>query len=153
MPSIRRILFATDFSAEADAAWAYATAFARDFEAELDLLHVLGPAPSQRAAGIGSAAATGSAEALRHAEAELHRLVGSAEALGLKAAAHLLPGEPRTQILRFARGQGIGLIVLAAHEDRVGATRASPRLAETIRREASCLVFIAGPPGRTPRAG
>jgi nucleotide-binding universal stress UspA family protein len=134
---IERVLAAVDFSICSLAALEYAEELARQFGAELVLLHATG-APSMPAevSHIGPEAA----------ERALTRAVGRLREHGLRVRGVLRPGAPADEILRVAEAERAGLIVMGTH-GRSGVARVlMGSVAERIVRAAPCPVLTVGPP-------
>lgn len=142
---VNRILFATDLSDAAMAAWPTARSIAAAFEAELILQHVVPPLaiqgdfPSEifsRYWGVARA----------EAERKLGRLVN--EAPGLKTRIRLDEGRAADHILQAAAEEGVGLIVMGT-TGRSGVRRLLlGSVAAEIVRLAPCPVVAVGPSSR-----
>ena len=122
----RRVLHPTDFSKASGAAFARALSEARQQRAELLLVHVLAPVIPM--AGAGEAYVSPSmyeqmAESARAwAQKQMDRLLGKAKAARVRARGLLLEGVAHEQIVRTAKRQGAGLIVMGTH-GRTGMAR------------------------------
>jgi nucleotide-binding universal stress UspA family protein len=124
--TIRRILFATDFSDASYVAGRAAVALARQVGADLTFLYVVPPVtdPSP-SAGLGAIAA------------EL--------APGMAVRTEVLSGIPARKIAEYARQQRSDLIVMGSH-GRTGLTRALlGSVAEAVVRRSPCPVLIVPP--------
>lgn len=127
--SVREILFATDFSDLADAASGVAREYAHRFGARVHLVHVL---------WSGEREVTGLLARARDA------FDG-----GVPVVIASTPGDPAEEIVRYAAGHGIDLIVLGTH-GRTGLSRALlGSVAERVIRTAPCPV-LAVPGGPEP---
>jgi nucleotide-binding universal stress UspA family protein len=117
------VLFPTDFSKASEGAGGVARDLARESSATLHVVHVVPPVTdpadsAERLAEIG------------------RRLVG-----GTRVETALLSGRVAREIVRYAREQGVGLIVLATH-GRTGLSHAIlGSVAEAVVRLAPCLVL------------
>ena len=142
MRPIRRILFPSDFSDYAEDAWSYAVRFAKDFDAELHLLHVVSPPPQMVYAEAMTYDSKDMEESrVADAEVALGRLVGAAKSAGLTARSHVRAGVPFHEILEYARTHDIDLIVMATH-GRTGLAHALlGSVTEKIVRKAPCPVL------------
>jgi nucleotide-binding universal stress UspA family protein len=142
MRPIRRILFPTDFSEYAEDAWSYATKFAKDFGAELHLLHVVSPPPGMAyTEGFAYDPKDLAEHLVADAGASLERIVGTAKDLGLTARSHVCVGTPFHEILEYAHSHDIDLIVMATH-GRTGLAHALlGSVTEKVVRKAPCPVF------------
>jgi nucleotide-binding universal stress UspA family protein len=124
---IRQVLLATDFSRAAQAAVPVAVEQARRFGARLHLLTVVwpaaDPAPDPRLAG----------------------LAGELQGSGVPIVTAVESGIPAAEIVRYARRNGIDLIVIGTH-GRTGFTRALVgSVAERVVRTAPCAVLTVPP--------
>ncbi len=142
MPAIRRILFPTDFSTHADHAWTYALTFAREFSAELLVLHVLAPPPRIREAYGGHLDPEKVLDVVRaEAGAALGRHVEDAKNRGLECRAEIRVGVDFHEIIEVARFAEADLIVMATH-GRTGLAHALlGSVTEKVVRKASCPVL------------
>lgn len=148
MVSIQRVLFPTDFSECSQAAWGHAVAFARQFGAEIVLLHVVAE-PPRVAEGIEMGYTP--EKFLKAATEEAYRLLGD---LAAKAADEKVPIRPRVgkgvafhQIIAVAQEEGADLIVMGTH-GRTGLAHAfMGSVAEKVVRKAPCPVLTVKHPG------
>jgi universal stress protein A len=121
--SIRAVMVATDFSPASDGALRMAREIAQQSNASIHAVHVV---PSVTAPGQA---------------AEL--LSGLARSIGPEDRVHtaLLSGRPAREIVRYARDNGVDLIVVGTH-GRTGVTRALlGSVAEAVVRLAPCSVL------------
>jgi nucleotide-binding universal stress UspA family protein len=146
MTQFRRIVCPTDFSPTAAAAQRLAATLARQFGAELVLLHVL-PHPHYPLRGFGIA------ESYPHLQAELHtrakeRLAEAAKAVGegLSVRTEMRDGDAYEQALTFARETNADLIVIGTHGHTGLKHALLGSTAERIVRLAECPVLTV----RTP---
>ncbi len=126
-----RILVATDFSAQAEAALRHAVWLARRCQAQLTLVHVLFDRPGnvlfeagmggvlddadrliEQAHGVARQSAHRKAEAA--ADERLRKLVHDVQADDLSVATTTLVGEPFVEITRFAQREKIDLILIGS---------------------------------------
>lgn len=149
MIDLKRILHPTDFSEHSQCAQAYAVEFARQFGAELHLVHVvdelttLPPAPD----AIYAVPQIDFAEVRRNAEAALARLSQSLPAMSKPVVTSLRTGPPLLEIVRCAKENDIDLIVLGTH-GRTGLQHVlMGSVAENVVRKASCPVLTVRPEG------
>jgi universal stress protein A len=133
-PSLRRILAATDFSAGAGRALAYAETVARRLGAELVLVHV-----SEALAVVpGSDLAERQRIAAREQlDAQVDELAGR----GLAARAVLRAGLPFDEIVAAADAEGADLIVMGTHGRSGLSHLLMGSVAERVVRQASCPVL------------
>ncbi|HUK63720.1 MAG TPA: universal stress protein, partial [Dongiaceae bacterium] len=120
---VREMLFATDFSEAAEQAGRTAADLARHFGARLHVLHVVGPGRDPEPAPAG----------LRHAVETLGR--------DLRTLPVTTPGSAAREIVAYATGQAIDLIVIGTH-GRTGVSRVLlGSVAEAVVRRAACRVL------------
>jgi universal stress protein A len=142
MVPIRRILFPTDFSEYADHAWSYVLSFAKEFAAEVYLLHVVPPPPRL----TETYAVNFDPEALLQAQrteatASLDRLVRAAKEAGLTAQTAIRVGVDYHEILEYARAQAVDLIVMGTHGRTGLAHVLLGSVAEKVVRRSPCPVL------------
>lgn len=142
MLPIRRLLFPTDFSEYADHAWSYALTFAKEFGAEVHLLHVVAPPPRLTEAYAVNFNPDALVTAQKsEANAFLDRLVQSARDLGLLFHSEVRLGVDFREILDYAAKHEIDLIVMATH-GRTGLAHALlGSVTEKVVRKAPCPVL------------
>jgi nucleotide-binding universal stress UspA family protein len=120
----RRVLFATDFSAESFAAAPYAVSMAQENNAELMLVHVINE-PASRP--TGQPADVARANALYH----LHDIVPANAELWCRPEAIVRFGHPAEQILKVAKERDADLIVLGIRDAAGGFLGAATHLERT----------------------
>jgi universal stress protein A len=142
MLPIRRILFPTDFSEHAEYAWPYAMQFARQFGAEIHLLHVVAPPPRMTES---YSAAFDPEQFIRsltqEAETSLDRLLAAARADGLAARSEVRVGTDFAEIIDYARKHQADMIVMATHGRTGLAHVLVGSVAEKVVRKAPCPVL------------
>jgi nucleotide-binding universal stress UspA family protein len=111
---IKRILFATDFSAGSQAAAAYALNLAQENQAVLDLLHIVEPQEVDPQKSGGTAH---SAELVSGCAARMRLLIPMDADLACEANTLIEVGQPATQILNVAKARRSQLIVLGAKSE------------------------------------
>ena len=139
---IRRILFPTDFSEYADHAWSYALTFAREFGAEVHLLHVVAPPPRLAEAYSVNFDPEKMVKALtEEANASMDRMVEAAKSWGLVFRREVRVGVDFREIIDYVTKQDIDLIVMATH-GRTGLAHALlGSVAEKVVRKSPCPVL------------
>jgi nucleotide-binding universal stress UspA family protein len=141
---IRKILFPTDFSDHSVAAFEVACGLARDYGAELLVVHVYQQTAIFAPDGIVVAVPPEDTDALRAKLAEF-RSADSA----VRIDHDLLEGNPVDNILKAARDRAIDLIVMGTH-GTTGLTRLlMGSVAESVLRKAPCPVLTIRTPVRT----
>ena len=145
---LKRILAATDFSANADSAWRFALELATSVNGELLLLHVMTP--------LG---ATGPVEVQQDHErraAVARRLLAERAAQATSAALDVKTivgrGDPAEVIAATAHQERVDVIVVGTHGHRESADVLIGSVAERVLRRAPCTVII-GKPTPTNAAG
>ena len=151
MPQIRRILFPTDFSERAEAAWEYAQTVASAFNAEIHLLHVLQePVTMLPESALAVAPpAVNMPELMEAAEQGLERISQSTSNSVTNRS--VVSGPPAEEIVRYARDAGVDLIVLGTHGRTGLAHVLLGSVAEKIVRKAPCPVLTVRSPGHEAR--
>jgi len=136
----RRILYPTDFSENAAAAWPVALQMAEQLGAVLFLLHVApGPSPTPETFLAAEQWREIIAAQRTEAEAELRALVSNAP--DVKAEILVTRGVPFLEIVRVAAERKVDLIVMGTH-GRTGLAHALlGSVAEKVVRMAACPVL------------
>jgi nucleotide-binding universal stress UspA family protein len=140
----RKILVPIDFSEQSKSVIEYATAFAKDYDAELLIVHVMDPAITHLE-GIQPA------EALEGLNAVLREVRPADNTV---ACSHrLLEGAPADTILKTAKDENVEMIVLGTH-GRSGLSRLlMGSVAEAVVRKAKCPVLTLRQPDKTKDEG
>ncbi len=137
---IRRILYPTDFSENAAAAWPYALQMAGQLGATLLLLHVA-PGPSPAPETFLSAEQWREVFAAQRKEAEAQLKMLASTAAGVRAEVLVTRGVPFLEIARVAGERKADLIVMGTH-GRTGLAHAlMGSVAERVVRMAPCPVL------------
>src|SRR5688572_1191603 len=115
MIDLRRILAPTDFSEHSRHALMYAVAFAERFEAELHLLHVLQDMTVYQpdAVTMGPPVVPPLEELTASARLALERLIQENNLQRLKTKTEVREGTPVEEIVDYAAGNQVDLIVIA----------------------------------------
>lgn len=141
--ALGRILIAYDFSPHSELALRHASALAQQYQAELNLLHVLPPPPFQapevRWAGTG--ADSGCEEAL----GQLRQAVPEEAHAWCRVRHSVRYGKPYQEILAYADEQEIDLIAMGAHGFGAGSQALFGSNVDRVLRQARCPVLIAHP--------
>ena len=147
--NIQRILFPTDFSQYNEAALKLASSLAAESNAVLYIVHVHDVRDLNAAMGEASyLCASAWDEERQEAEKRLRQIVPSVA--GVAYENECLTGSPVPQIIEFAEGHNIDLIVMASH-GRTGLPRLlMGSIAEGVMRKAKCPVLIVKQPFAKP---
>ncbi len=139
--SIRRILVPTDFSASSRAAYPMALAQAKAMKAGIVLLHVVDLMPLVTLEGgmVPVKLEGHESAARRRLEAEAKRLRGA------KVKSVSANGAPADEIVRQAKKQGCGMIVMSTHGHRGLMAWVLGSVAERVLRGAECPVLVVKP--------
>jgi nucleotide-binding universal stress UspA family protein len=133
---IRRILHPTDFSEQSSAAFEVACALARDYSAELTVLHVCSTPPVYFPDGI---AVPLPGEDPYRTRVQLYEIQPNDPRVKVQHV--LVEGNPIDQILKQARSDSADLIVMGTHGSS-GLTRLlMGSVAESVTRKAACPVL------------
>ena len=146
---VRKVLFPTDFSDYANQALGYASGIARDYGAELHVLHVI-PTPEMAMQFEPIAPVLDASfftELEKGAREQLDKVVAEAIRTELDVTMALRRGAAFLEIVRYARDEAIDLIVIATH-GRTGLRHALfGSVAERVLRKAPCPVLSFRPAG------
>lgn len=149
MISLKKILFATDFSDCARVAQDYAVALAEQFQSELHVVHVLAdvmmmmPEP-------GSALSLPQnylVDLKQEAERALNKVFTPEQAKDRRAVRALRMGNPFIEIVKYAEEANIDLIVVGTHGRSGLGHLFLGSVAEKIVRKAKCPVLTVRPAG------
>jgi nucleotide-binding universal stress UspA family protein len=121
-----RVLHPTDFSKASGPAFARAMAEARQNRSELLLIHVMAPVIPIGAGGEGYISPSAYDEMERSARAwaqkQMDRLLAKAKAARVRVRGMLMSGVAHEQIVRAAKRQKAGMIIMGTH-GRTGVAR------------------------------
>ncbi|HEX4029669.1 MAG TPA: universal stress protein [Terracidiphilus sp.] len=145
LPALRlsRILFASNFTETSAAALPYAAAFARRFNAQIHVIHVIAP---DEYAHIEPAQLEATLRQMKADTAErIRKLLAASQFSDIPCRIFIEHGDVTETIAALAREQGIDLIV-AGSQGRHGVQKLlSPSTDEAIAREVGCPVLLIGP--------
>lgn len=150
MISIKKILFATDFSECAKAAQEYAAAFADQFHAELHLLHVL-PDVALMMPDPGTALSLPQnylVDLKTEAEKSLNKVFADAAKSGRTIIRSVRMGNPFIEIVKYAEENKVDLIVIGTHGRGALMHLLMGSVAEKVVRKAGCPVLTVRPAGQ-----
>jgi nucleotide-binding universal stress UspA family protein len=133
---IHKILHPTDFSEQSTAAFEVACALARDYSAELVVLHVYSNPPVYAPDGIAVPIQT---EDPYRARVQLYNVQPSDPSVKVK---HILvEGNPVDEILKLARTEAVDMIVMGTHGSTGLARLVMGSVAESVTRKTLCPVL------------
>jgi nucleotide-binding universal stress UspA family protein len=120
MKRIRRILYASDFSAASRRAFAAAVTMAKSLDAKLTIVYVLAPVVATVPEQYLDAVTLDQLDkqARQWTARQLHKLAGNAKRAGVRATTLLREGDPADQIVRAGRSTRADLIVVGTHGRR-----------------------------------
>ncbi len=143
--SIKKIIFATDFSDTSRDASYHALLLAQTFKAELKALHVFDPSAWNVPSLATDASVGGPEEARQRGKDNLEEL---AKSFDLEVETIFAEGDPGHEIVRVAEELNADLIVLGTH-GLTGLKRiAIGSVAEFVGRHAPCAVLTIRPKGK-----
>jgi nucleotide-binding universal stress UspA family protein len=140
---LKRICVATDFSAPANRAFQYGLVFARQFGAELHLLHVIEDViPTVPEPGLAMLPTQEIMNSLRKASEEgMNKLAAGQDVQGVALRQAVREGVPFREICDYAKREAIDLVVVGTH-GRAGLTHLLlGSVAERVVRSAPCPVL------------
>ncbi len=139
---IKRILFPTDFSQNAEYVFQYALTFAREFGAKLYVVHVIYFPPQMPEYDIGQVIDG----LVKNAEKRLKKLIEKTKEREVIFYPEVRVGVEYSEITNLAEKQKIDLIVMGTH-GRTGLAHAFlGSVAERVVRHAPCPVLSVKPP-------
>jgi len=147
MIRLKKILYPTDFSESSLEALPYALSFAREYKAKLVLLHVVNEQIFSEGLSLARAIAPEALgqEMAQEAERRLKMLIPADQRSGLDVEMLILHGLPFLEIIRYAKANGIDLIVIGTH-GRTGMEHILfGSTAEKVVRKAPCPVLSIRP--------
>lgn len=142
MINLKRILVPTDFSVSARQALTYGISFAREYEAELLLLHVVENVTVGYASDLFPVPMAEVFEEISgYAKAELAKLAEEVRGKGVVVREQVLQGKPSLEIIRYAREQTVDMIVLGTHGKGLLDQALFGSTTERVVRKAPCPVL------------
>jgi nucleotide-binding universal stress UspA family protein len=146
MIQLKKILLPTDFSENARHALRYGCSFAREYQAELLILHVVEDIAVSYASDLFPVPMAHVFQELSgYARTELKKLVEEVEAKGVAAREIVAQGRPSNEILRIAKEETIDLIVLGTHGKGFLDKALFGSTTERVVRNAPCPVLTVRP--------
>ena len=142
MINLEKVMVPTDFSDSARLALTYGTSFAREYEAELLLLHVVESVAAPYASDLFPVPmAEVFQELSQFARGELEKLADEARGRGARVRTLVVQGKPSQEIVRVAHEETIDMIVLGAHGKGVLDQALFGSTTERVVRKAPCPVL------------
>jgi nucleotide-binding universal stress UspA family protein len=142
MIKLARILVPTDFSDSARHALTYGTSFAREYEAELLLLHVVETVAAPYASDLFPVPMAEVFEEMSsYAREELEKLAVEARGRGVAVRTLVAQGKPSLEIIRTAREENADMIVLGTHGKGMLDQALFGSTTERVVRKAPCPVL------------
>jgi nucleotide-binding universal stress UspA family protein len=142
MIKLKRILVPTDFSESARHALTYGVSFAREYGAELVLLHVVETLTVGYASDLFPVPmAEVFQEVSTYARNELSKLAEEARQKGVQVREVVVQGKPSAEIIRVASEETIDMIVLGTHGKGVLDKALFGSTTERVVRRAPCPVL------------
>ena len=116
MIQIKRILVPSDFSEPARKALIYAVEFAKAYEAEIILCHVMEPPIYPVSISVGAVSVPPIGDEMRQHTKEQLELLRTAE-IGSKIASRIAvaEGKPFLEIVQLARSEDVDMIIISTH--------------------------------------
>jgi nucleotide-binding universal stress UspA family protein len=144
MIKLKRLLLPTDFSESATHAFTYAASFAREYEAELYVLHVIEVLPMGYAGELFPTAMTEVVDQISgYVRTEMAKLAAEARSRGSQTVIERIArGKPSSEIVRVAREDEIDMIVLGTHGHGVLNRALFGSTTDRIMRKAPCPVLV-----------
>ncbi len=143
MITIRKILYATDFSTYSNQAYFHAVALAESYGASLTIVHVYLPTEVLAlSADMGIPFPAGEmVEERDHLQEQLKQIRPLNASIPVRHV--LLEGDPAHQIIRYATEEGMDLIVMGTHGRTALARLLVGSVADKVLRGAPCSVLVA----------
>ena len=145
MIKLKKVLVPTDFSDSARHAFSYGVSFAREYHAELVLLHVVENLTVGYASDLFPVPmAEVFQEISGYARTELQKLAEEARQKGIVVSELVVQGKPSAEIIRHAAENDVDMIVLGTHGKGMLDKALFGSTAERVIRRAPCPVLTCG---------
>jgi nucleotide-binding universal stress UspA family protein len=142
MINLKRILVPTDFSDGARHALTYGISFAREYKAELVLIHVVETLAAPYASDLFPVPMAEVFEEMSgYARTELEKLAAEGRAKGVTVRTRVAQGKPSLEIIKAAREETADMIVLGTHGKGVLDQALFGSTTERVVRKAPCPVL------------
>ncbi|MGE5125283.1 MAG: universal stress protein [Betaproteobacteria bacterium] len=148
MIKLKKVLLPTDFSDSARHALRYGMSFAKEYGAELVLLHVVENLTVGYASDLFPVPmAEVFQEISGYAKTELAKLGEEARSRGLTVREEVVQGKPSAEIIRFASENEVDMIVLGTHGKGMLDQALFGSTTERVVRRSPCPVLTVRPAG------
>jgi universal stress protein A len=137
-----KILVASDFSTDADAALALAIDLARERHASLDIVHAYPPDTYVLPPPLDLVGLAPRQESLTHVEQALELRAAHARKAGLTVTTQTLMGTPHEVLVDHARESDVDVIIVGSHGLGALAHALLGSVAEKVVRDAPCPVLV-----------
>ncbi|MCC7034990.1 MAG: universal stress protein [Acidobacteria bacterium] len=150
MIALKHVMVPTDFSETSGIALKYGKAFAEAFGATLHVVHIIEEPYGQPWAveAYGFSLAALQDEWIKEAKGRMETILTAEERASLKAVTTTVLGHPVMEIQRYAKDNGIDLIVMGTHGRGPLGHVVMGSVAERIVRKAPCPVLTVRAPER-----
>ncbi len=149
MMKLEKILWPTDFSDNSNTANLYATSLAKEFSAELHMVHVIvDPAYALSPVGVGYIPETYHEEMEERSDAELATLASAGNCSGLEVRCKTLAGNAAEAIVDYAEENQVSMIIMGTHGYTGLSRLVMGSVAERVVRSAHCPVLTVHPDDR-----
>ncbi len=141
---IEEILVAYDFSNDAELALSYGLSFAREYQADLRLIHVLPPRPRTQAPEVALLPLS-SEDAFHRAAQKLESAIPASLRSEIKVDEEIREGLPYREVLTYAEESEVDLICMGASGTGFGMRALFGSNVDRVLRQAHCPLLIARP--------
>lgn len=146
--NVKNILVPVDFSDSGDAAMAYAVSLAKEYDAELHVVHVFEPPSTYVDGGFAGTPIPTNIPTVdqQEEEAKLELIIPSED---VKFQRKFVIGSPKDELVKYAKDNSIDLVVMGTH-GHTGLTRLlMGSVAEAVVRRSPCPVLTIKQPAAT----
>ncbi len=141
---LKRLLVGYDFSIDSELALAYGLSLAQEYQAELQILHIMPPRAKGESPEI-TFLPTSTSASFDEVMKRLNLAVSDEARLWCDVKQHVVEGHPYREILNHAEDQRVDLICLGASGTGFGMRALFGSNADRVLRQAPCPVLIARP--------
>lgn len=137
----KKILIPVDFSEVSNETFSFAKEVARDFGAEIHILHVLPTPLLDNAYGFGEDLQHFYKKAIWSCTTKMKEMLKQ-EGLGIEAEIHCSKGSPKHEIVRIAQEEQFDLIIMGPHAEHEWEAFLLGSVTEHVVRNAQCPVMV-----------